>query len=680
MSPPRRHTGKRAMPGGGPGQPSLLPFYGEVKSRIVARAEEIRNILATLEAGRHLIIEGPPGTTKSTILRTITEVCRIPFYLVEGNVDLTPSKLVGHFNPAKVMADDYKGEYFEKGPLTRAMEGGILYIDEFNRMPPDTANVLITAVEEGEIHIPRYGAVKAHPLFRVICAQNPFDDVGTMRISRAIYDRLCRIRLDYQSEEEEREIVRRKTGCPDETLVKIAVRVVQETRVHKEIKQGASVRGAMDMVAIALRLREMGERDAEGILTAAMLSAMSGKVWLLETTARSAEGILREILAGVLRQPDMKWDPDGEGSKEDERGGGAQGPRGASGEPAGPPEPPKGEEQSEGRPEGWDDLDYDPANGPAELKRLARSSPEKVIEYFRSNRAAAREILQSTDVLELYGHIRDMLDPELEEIAKRYATRLIIRLASQIANIGVKTGSLYRSTTEAAWDEIDVDATLERILDRPASRLDENLVFLARRPEQKACVVMLDHSYSMKGIKISMAALTAAAIALHFKQDYGVVAFSTGARILKGLNQYKLPALIAEEILSLEPTGYTNIHDALHLGIGQMKGYEKKIGILLTDGDWTAGEDPLQVARRFDRLHVIGLEEPLQVEATYDEVALRYCDSRMDIFRPGGGLEENLRRYHGSRVELLAREGRGHFTYVHRIEEVPLAITRCLTA
>jgi gas vesicle protein GvpN len=680
MSVRRRNAGKRATAGGGPEQPSLLRYYGEVKSRIVARAEEIRNILATLEAGRHLILEGAPGTTKSTILRAITEVCRIPFYLVEGNVDLTPSKLVGHFNPAKVMADDYKGEYFEKGPLTRAMEGGILYIDEFNRMPPDTANVLITAVEEGAIHIPRYGPVKAHPLFRVICAQNPFDDVGTMRISRAIYDRLCRIRLDYQSEEEEREIVRRKTGCTDETLVKIAVRVIQETRVHKEIKQGASVRGAMDMVAITLRLRDIGERDAEGILTSAMLSAMSGKVWLLETTARSAEGILREILAGVLRQPGMTWDPDGKGSKDDEGGGGPQGSRGASGEPAGLAERPAREEQGEGRPEGWDDLDYDPANGPTQLKRMARSSPEKVVEYFRTHHAVAREILQSADVLELYGHLRELLDPELEQIAKRYASRLIIRLASQIANIGVKTGSLYRSTSEAAWDEIDVDATLERVLDSPTRRIEENLVFLARRPEQKACVVMLDHSYSMRGIKVSMAALTAAAIALHFKQDYGVVAFSTNARILKGLTQYRPPALIAEEILSLGATGYTNMHEALHLGIGEMKGYEKKIGILLTDGDWTAGEDPIQVARRFDRLHVIGLEEPLQVEATYDEIALRYADSRMDIFRPGGGLEENLRRYHGSRIEMLAREGRGHFSYVRRIEEVPLAIMRCLIA
>jgi len=51
------------------------------------------------------------------------------------------------------------------------------------------------------------------------------------------------------------------------------------------------------------------------------------------------------------------------------------------------------------------------------------------------------------------------------------------------------------------------------------------------------------------------------------------------------------------------------------------------------------------------------------------------------VIRPvGWGVEETLRRYQGSRIEMLAREGRGHFSYVQNINEVPLAITRCLTA
>ena len=60
-----------------------------------------------------------------------------------------------------------------------------MYIEEFNRMPADVSNVLITPMEEGEMTIPRYGLIKAVRPFTLIAAQNPYDDVGTVRVSRA---------------------------------------------------------------------------------------------------------------------------------------------------------------------------------------------------------------------------------------------------------------------------------------------------------------------------------------------------------------------------------------------------------------------------------------------------------------------------------------------------------------
>jgi MoxR-like ATPase len=649
----------------------MLEYYEEIKRRIVGRDTEIKNILATLDAGKHLILEGPPGTTKSTILRTITEVCGIPFYMVEGNVDLTPSKLVGHFNPSKVMADDYRQEYFEKGPLTRAMEGGILYIEEFNRVPADTANVLITAVEEGELVIPRYGVVKAAPEFRLICAQNPYDDVGTLRISRAIYDRLCRISLGYQGELEEREIVRRKTGNADERLLRIAVRVARETRRHPEIKQGASVRGAIDMVAIAEQLRRMPGEQEEEVLRAAMLSAMSGKIWLEETTERTAEEILEEILRNVLRQPDIQEpapqpptpdDDDNEGPGGNPKSNDPHTDEGRS--DAQEPHLDLGASQQTDPPwmTGW--MGNTRQEILSQLKRMVRAHPEEVSKFLHANRELAEEILRSPDVLELYGYISPQLDPELREIAKRYASRLIVQMASQIANLGMKSGPLHRVPGSPTSDEIEIDATMERIIDHPTRPLEENLVVLGRHPEQKACVVMLDHSHSMTGIKISMAALTAAVIALHFKRDYGVVTFNTQARVLKSIAVDKSPTQTVSEILSLQAHGYTNIRQALELGIREIKRYDRKIGILITDGDWTYGGDPLQAARLFDELHVIGTEEPLVFEETYDEFSYYH---RAD-------------HYHSMKIAMLAREGRGRFSTVHRIADVPNAITRCLTA
>jgi len=68
----------------------MLEYFDAICRLVVGRDREIRQILATLAAERNLILEGAPGTTKSTILRALTAVAGLPFYVVEGSVDLTP--------------------------------------------------------------------------------------------------------------------------------------------------------------------------------------------------------------------------------------------------------------------------------------------------------------------------------------------------------------------------------------------------------------------------------------------------------------------------------------------------------------------------------------------------------------------------------------------------------------
>ncbi len=270
-----------------------------IQEGLIGRKSEITNILAALSAGKHMLLEGPPGTSKSTILRCIATVLQVPFYIVEGNIDLVPAKLVGQFNPAKVLAESFHPDFFEKGPLTLAMEqGGILYLEEFNRMPADIANVLITPMEEGELNIPRFGTIKARPGFMVIAAQNPYDDVGTVRVSRAFMDRICRITLDYQSEEEEISIVQARTGVDDPELVKLAVNIVRQTRNHPNIKLGASVRAAIDIVAICSNLQLLTD-DPQNNFETAVLMALTGKIWLTELTNRTSEDILRDLIRSV---------------------------------------------------------------------------------------------------------------------------------------------------------------------------------------------------------------------------------------------------------------------------------------------------------------------------------------------------------------------------------------------
>ena len=115
-------------------------------------------MLAAVAAGRDLLLEGPPGTSQETMLRAITAEWGIPLVFVEGNADLTPAKLIGHHNPARVLREDYSADNFVDGPLLEAMRGGgFLYIEEFNRAPEDTLNTLLTAMAEREVAVPRVG-------------------------------------------------------------------------------------------------------------------------------------------------------------------------------------------------------------------------------------------------------------------------------------------------------------------------------------------------------------------------------------------------------------------------------------------------------------------------------------------------------------------------------------------
>jgi MoxR-like ATPase len=311
---------------------------------------ELDLVLAAVAAGRDVLLEGPPGTSKSTLLRAITSEWGIPLVLVEGNADLTPAKLVGHHNPARVLREDYGPANFVDGPLVEAMRGGgFLYIEEFNRAPEDTINTLLTAMAERRIAVPRVGEVVAAGTFRIIASMNPYDNVGTTRLSTSVHDRLCRLAVSYQDAAAERGIVALRAPqfaeavaslkpATYERLVADAVAVTRATRAHEDIRQGSSVRGAIDLTLIAGQLFELtaergrvspatahdtlesaepdgfppssgpapngraaGERDAadeqayRDVIYDAMVVALSGRIFLDETVDATPEQVLRQI-------------------------------------------------------------------------------------------------------------------------------------------------------------------------------------------------------------------------------------------------------------------------------------------------------------------------------------------------------------------------------------------------
>lgn len=186
----------------------LAQVEHEVGKVIVGQKEVIQQLLVSMLAGGHCLLEGVPGLAKTLMVNALAETLKLDFKRVQFTPDLMPSDIIG----TEILETDHESGdrvfKFQKGPIFT----NILLADEINRTPPKTQAALLEAMQEKSISYAGTNYALPKPFF-VLATQNPVEQAGTYALPEAQLDRfLMFINVDYPSELEEIEILRRTTG------------------------------------------------------------------------------------------------------------------------------------------------------------------------------------------------------------------------------------------------------------------------------------------------------------------------------------------------------------------------------------------------------------------------------------------------------------------------------------
>lgn len=191
----------------------------EIQSFIVGQDDVIDQVLWSILAGGHVLLEGLPGLGKTMLVKTIAKCLNLEFSRIQFTPDLMPADITG----TMILQTDDRGQQkfaFHEGPLF----AHIILADEINRATPKTQSALLEAMGEKTVTVMGETKEMVKPFF-VLATQNPIDLEGTYPLPEAQMDRfICKVIVEYPSKEELREIVKRTTGSTNINLNKIAAK------------------------------------------------------------------------------------------------------------------------------------------------------------------------------------------------------------------------------------------------------------------------------------------------------------------------------------------------------------------------------------------------------------------------------------------------------------------------
>lgn len=257
---------------------------GSIGQAMVGQQEIIEQVVITLVAAGHVLIEGVPGLGKTLLVRALSRAMALSYARVQFTPDMMPSDITGH----AVLDPNTRELRIVKGPVFTQM----LLADEINRAPAKTQSALLEVMQEYQVTLEGQTLPLPQPFF-VLATQNPVETEGTYPLPEAQLDRfLLKIEIAYPTLKEEVDVVLRTTTNQtgqqfplenvkpvlseraivslqqivarqrvDESVADYAVRLTRTTREWPGIAIGAGSRGAIALVRAARAAALLDGRD-----------------------------------------------------------------------------------------------------------------------------------------------------------------------------------------------------------------------------------------------------------------------------------------------------------------------------------------------------------------------------------------------------------------------------------
>ncbi len=289
---------------------------------ILGKDDVIDQVLTTLVAGGHLLLEDLPGLGKTTLAYCLARSVDCQFSRIQFTSDLLPSDVLG----VSIYDDKLREFVFKKGPLF----ANIVLADEINRTTPKTQSSLLEVMDRGKVSMDGQAYAVGQP-FMVFATQNPVDYEGTFPLPESQMDRFfMRLQMGYPSAAAEmtilqnatvrrnydlldlapvatrEEIVEIQQYAPqvfvEDTVLEYILKIVTATRTEAEFQAGISTRGTL-AIKLAAQAAALGDgrafvipSDVQQIIRPVCVHRLG----LKRATADSLEE--RRLVEGMLTQ------------------------------------------------------------------------------------------------------------------------------------------------------------------------------------------------------------------------------------------------------------------------------------------------------------------------------------------------------------------------------------------